>query len=109
MYHATIDSADGMAFQEYYLRSRQGVMISSSYERELLKLNLLAAINRRTPEGLRVEVCCGDRPGLLADISRGACPRHPAGSWLECQIPHPAGSWLECQIPHPAPPGPQRP
>ncbi|KAG1370141.1 ACT domain-containing protein ACR4 [Cocos nucifera] len=56
--------------QEYYIRHSDGFPISSEAERQRLILCLEAAIKRRNTEGVRLELCCDDRVGLLSDVTR---------------------------------------
>ncbi|RWV93035.1 hypothetical protein GW17_00044538 [Ensete ventricosum] len=55
---------------EYYIRKMDGCAVSSEGERKLLIKGLEAAIERRSAEGLRLELCCEDRVGLLSDVTR---------------------------------------
>ncbi|CAL5027834.1 unnamed protein product [Urochloa decumbens] len=65
----------GGAYQEYYIRRRaDGLAVACDVERRRLVRCLEAAIERRTTaEGrncLELEVCAGDRAGLLSDVTR---------------------------------------
>ncbi|GMH02256.1 hypothetical protein Nepgr_004095 [Nepenthes gracilis] len=70
VYHATIIAEEPEAYQEYYIRHTDGYPISSEAERQRLIHCLEAAINRRTSEGIRLELCSLDRVGLLSDVTR---------------------------------------
>ncbi|XP_008804003.2 ACT domain-containing protein ACR8-like [Phoenix dactylifera] len=70
VFHGTIDTDGDRALQEFYIRHKDGSPISSEAERQRVIQCLQAAIERRASEGLRVELCTVDRPGLLADITR---------------------------------------
>ncbi|XP_073013543.1 ACT domain-containing protein ACR4-like [Typha latifolia] len=70
VYHATVIAEGPEAYQEYYIRHIDGSPISSEGERQRLVLCLEAAIRRRNIEGVRLELCCEDRIGLLADVTR---------------------------------------
>ncbi|KAJ0961129.1 hypothetical protein J5N97_000904 [Dioscorea zingiberensis] len=70
VFHATIIAEGPEAYQEYYIRHLDGCPISSEGERQRLIHCLEAAIQRRTTEGLRLELCCEDRVGLLSDVTR---------------------------------------
>eukprot|EP00897_Mesotaenium_endlicherianum_P001219 jgi/Mesen1/1124/ME000123S00299 len=70
VFHATIDSSETLASQEYYIRHMDGCTINSEAERDRVVKCLEAAIERRVPEGLRLELCTRDRVGLLHDVTR---------------------------------------
>ncbi|CAL9155746.1 unnamed protein product [Musa hybrid cultivar] len=70
VFHATIITEGPEACQEYYIRKMDGCAVSSEGERKLLIQGLEAAIERRSTEGLRLELCCEDRVGLLSDVTR---------------------------------------
>ncbi|KAL8218823.1 hypothetical protein R6Q57_022196 [Mikania cordata] len=55
---------------EFYIRRTDGCPISSEAERQRLIHCLEAAVKRRISEGLRLELCGEDRPGLLSDVTR---------------------------------------
>lgn len=69
IHHATINTDNGLAMQEYYLRSNDGGLLDSEAERERLVKCLKAAIQRHTPAGTCLELCASDRVGLLADVT----------------------------------------
>ncbi|CAN0929192.1 ACT domain-containing protein ACR4 [Linum grandiflorum] len=70
VYHGTIIAEGPDAYQEYYIRHTDGSPISSEAERQRVINCLEAAIKRRTSEGIRLELCCEDRVGLLSDVTR---------------------------------------
>ncbi|WCJ38828.1 ACT domain-containing protein ACR4 [Euphorbia peplus] len=70
VYHATIIAEGPEAYQEYYIRHMDGSPISSEAERQRVIHCLEAAIRRRTPEGVRLELCGEDRVGLLSEVTR---------------------------------------
>lgn len=71
VFHGTVDtSASGGARQEFYIRSADGSPISSDAEMRRVSLCLQDAIERRSFEGVRLELCTPDRPGLLSDVTR---------------------------------------
>ncbi|CAI0381332.1 unnamed protein product [Linum tenue] len=70
VYHATIIAEGSEAYQEFYIRHMDGSPISSEAERQRVINCLEAAIKRRTSEGIRLELCCEDRVGLLSDVTR---------------------------------------
>ncbi|XP_048135348.1 ACT domain-containing protein ACR4-like isoform X2 [Rhodamnia argentea] len=55
---------------EYYIRHVDGSPISSEAERQRVIHCLGAAIKRRTSEGIKLELCCDDRVGLLSNVTR---------------------------------------
>ncbi|CAL9192917.1 unnamed protein product [Musa hybrid cultivar] len=70
IFHATINAEGPQAYQEYYIAKSDGCAVNSEGERKLLAHCLETAIKRRTTEGIRLELCCQDRAGLLSDITR---------------------------------------
>nr|CAD1820139.1 unnamed protein product [Ananas comosus var. bracteatus] len=70
VFHGTVIAEGPEAYQEYYIRHIDGSPITSEGERQRLILCLEAAIRRRNTEGVRLELCCEDRAGLLADVTR---------------------------------------
>ncbi|KAL6652781.1 hypothetical protein ACP70R_011706 [Stipagrostis hirtigluma subsp. patula] len=71
VHHGTVSAEPGGgAYQEYYIRHVDGHPVRSEAERLRLVGSLEAAIERRTAEGLELEVRTGDRAGLLSDITR---------------------------------------
>lgn len=70
VYHATIDSNNGKAFQEYFLRPCLGDAIWDEMRAAQLRAMLEVAVERRFPQGLKVHVHSVNRFGLLASLSR---------------------------------------
>ncbi|KAF8018394.1 hypothetical protein BT93_H3321 [Corymbia citriodora subsp. variegata] len=70
VYHGTVIAEGPEAYQEYYIRHVDGSPISSEAERQRVIHCLGAAIKRRTSEGIKLELCCDDRAGLLSDVTR---------------------------------------
>ncbi|CAL9058360.1 ACT domain-containing protein ACR4-like [Musa acuminata AAA Group] len=70
VFHATVIAEGPEAYQEYYIRHVDGSPISSEGERQRLILCLEAAIRRGNTEGVKLELCCEDRVGLLSDVTR---------------------------------------
>ncbi|WVZ92001.1 hypothetical protein U9M48_038100 [Paspalum notatum var. saurae] len=71
VFHGTVIAEGAEAYQEYYIRHLDDSAGSSSGDdRALLCRGLEAAIQRRYTEGLRLELCCEDRVGLLSDVTR---------------------------------------
>jgi len=71
VHHGTVSAEPGGgAYQEYYIRHVGGHAVRCEAERRRLVRCLEAAIERRTAEGLELEVRTGDRAGLLSDITR---------------------------------------
>ncbi|WOK94476.1 ACT domain-containing protein ACR4-like isoform X3 [Canna indica] len=68
--HATVIAEEPEACQEYYIRKADGCPVSSEEERARLANSLAAAIGRRATDGVRLELCCEDRIGLLSDVTR---------------------------------------
>ncbi|XP_024374835.1 ACT domain-containing protein ACR3 isoform X2 [Physcomitrium patens] len=69
IYHALINSPGPETSQEFFIRHVNGCTLDTA-DAEHLKVCLEAAINRRTSEGLRLELCMSDRIGLLSDVTR---------------------------------------
>ncbi|KAG8087840.1 hypothetical protein GUJ93_ZPchr0010g9358 [Zizania palustris] len=70
VFHGTVIADGSEAYQEYYIRHLNDIPIVSGDERDRLACCLEAAIERRNAEGLRLELCCEDRVGLLSDVTR---------------------------------------
>lgn len=71
VHHGTVSAEPGGgAYQEYYIRHVDGHAIRCEDEQQRLVRCLAAAIERRTADGLELEVRTGDRAGLLSDITR---------------------------------------
>ncbi|KAG0561310.1 hypothetical protein M758_9G053900 [Ceratodon purpureus] len=69
VFHATIDSSGPYAVQEYHIRKLDGQTLDDE-AKEKVKKYLEAAIERRSSEGLRLDVLTGDRAGLLTEMTR---------------------------------------
>nr|CAB3481553.1 unnamed protein product [Digitaria exilis] len=70
VFHGTVIAEGSEAYQEYYIRHLGDSAGGSGEERDRLRRGLEAAIERRYTEGLRLELCCEDRVGLLSDVTR---------------------------------------
>ncbi|XP_040382877.1 ACT domain-containing protein ACR8 [Oryza brachyantha] len=70
VFHGTIDTTGDQAHQEFYIRHADGRPIRSEAERQRVSQCLQDAIERRSLEGVRLELCTPDRPGLLSDVTR---------------------------------------
>ncbi|GKB68634.1 ACT domain-containing protein [Tanacetum coccineum] len=70
VFHATINTTDDGAYLEFFIRHIDGSPISSEAEKQRVTLCLRAAIERRASEGVRLELCKADKPGLLAEVTR---------------------------------------
>ncbi|KAG8086675.1 hypothetical protein GUJ93_ZPchr0010g8378 [Zizania palustris] len=70
VFHGTIDTTGDQAHQEFYIRHADGSPISSEAERQRVSQCLQDAIERRSLEGVILELCTPDRPGLLSDVTR---------------------------------------
>ncbi|KAL2518043.1 ACT domain-containing protein ACR2 [Abeliophyllum distichum] len=70
IFHASIDSRGGCAYQEYFIRHMDGCTLNTESEKERVIKCLEAAIERRVCEGVRLELCAYNRVGLLSDITR---------------------------------------
>lgn len=70
VFHASISSFENIAFQEYYVRHKNGWTLPSEIERRKMIQNLMAATERRVSHGLRLDVTTQNRVGLLADVTR---------------------------------------
>ncbi|KAJ9549844.1 hypothetical protein OSB04_022387 [Centaurea solstitialis] len=70
VFHATINTTEDGAYLEFFIRHADGSPISSEAEKHRVTLCLRAAIERRTSEGVRLELCKADKPGLLAEVTR---------------------------------------
>ena len=68
--HGCVEVKDGLYSQEYFVKHSNGDLITSEKHMLLLKQHLVASAVRRNPSGLKVEVSCQDRVGLLADITK---------------------------------------
>jgi UTP:GlnB (protein PII) uridylyltransferase len=70
VFHGTIDTNCGEARQEFYIRHADGSPISTEAEMQRVSQCLQDAIERRSFEGVRLELCTPDRPGLLSDVTK---------------------------------------
>ncbi|KAK8544285.1 hypothetical protein V6N13_034647 [Hibiscus sabdariffa] len=70
VFHAAISSKGTMADQEYFIRRQDGCSLNTQNERQELAQCLIAAIERRVSDGLRLELCTQNRMGLLSDLTR---------------------------------------
>lgn len=70
VFHATINTTGDSAYLEFFIRHTDGTPISSEAEKQRVILCLQASIERRASEGVRLELCTEDRPGLLAEVMR---------------------------------------
>ncbi|KAK4416355.1 ACT domain-containing protein ACR1 [Sesamum alatum] len=55
---------------EYYVRHKEGGILSSDCEKRRVTQCLIAATERRVSHGLRLDICTRDRTGLLSDVTR---------------------------------------
>ncbi|KAK1367301.1 ACT domain-containing protein ACR8 [Heracleum sosnowskyi] len=70
VFHANLKTKGERAHMEFFVRHKNGLPISSQAEKQFVSLCLHAAIERRASEGVRLELCAQDRPGLLAKVMR---------------------------------------
>ncbi|KAK6125277.1 hypothetical protein DH2020_041021 [Rehmannia glutinosa] len=70
VHHAAISSHGSIAFQEYYVRHKNGQTMYSEGERRLVTKCLIAATERRASHGLKLDICTTNRTGLLSDVTR---------------------------------------
>ncbi|KAM1733457.1 hypothetical protein COP1_018945 [Malus domestica] len=70
VFHAVVSSRGTMADQEYFVRHKDGSTLNTGSERHKRTLCLVAAIERRIPQGLRLDLCAKNRMGLLSDVTR---------------------------------------
>ncbi|KAJ6361327.1 hypothetical protein OIU78_001885 [Salix suchowensis] len=70
IFHASVVSHGGRAFQEYFIRHDDGYPLSTESEKERVIKCLEAAIERRVCEGVWLKLCAENRVGLLSDITR---------------------------------------
>ncbi|KAK9072950.1 hypothetical protein SSX86_009386 [Deinandra increscens subsp. villosa] len=70
VFHATINTREDVAYLEFFIRHKDGSPISSEAEKQRVITCLKAAIERRAPEGVRLELFKPDKPGLLAQVTR---------------------------------------
>ncbi|KAM3372252.1 hypothetical protein ACQJBY_019242 [Aegilops geniculata] len=70
VFHASVSSRGPFACQEYYIRHRDGHMLDTLDERCLVMKGVKAAVERRTCEGVKLELCTENTAGLLSYITR---------------------------------------
>ncbi|XP_039140106.1 ACT domain-containing protein ACR4-like isoform X2 [Dioscorea cayenensis subsp. rotundata] len=70
VFHGNVDAESPEAYQEFFIRHVDGSPVNSEAERQRVIQCLEAAIERRVSEGLKLELCTGDRVGLLTDVTR---------------------------------------
>lgn len=71
IYHATIDAdSEGIAHQEYFVRPRAGDGEFDDEEALLVKAMLNAAIERRFPRGIKVQIRSMDKFGCMTLLTR---------------------------------------
>ncbi|KAI3991062.1 hypothetical protein MKX01_017222 [Papaver californicum] len=70
VFHATVIVEGSEAYQEFYIRHLDGCPISSEAERERVVHCIEAAVQRRSSEGIRLELCSDDKVGLLSNVTR---------------------------------------
>ncbi|KAI3823672.1 hypothetical protein L1987_05112 [Smallanthus sonchifolius] len=70
VFHATINTRQDGAYLEFFIRHIDGSPISSEAEKQRVIMCLKAAIERRAPGGVRLELYKPDKPGLLAQVTR---------------------------------------
>ncbi|KAL8168327.1 hypothetical protein V2J09_009826 [Rumex salicifolius] len=70
VFHAAISSSHSMAFQEYYIRNKDGWTLDTEAERHRVEHCLIAAIERSALHGLQLDFSATNRPGLLSDVTK---------------------------------------
>lgn len=70
VFHGVVHTGTSEAYQEYFVRCVDGVTVCSEAERQRIVQYLEAAIERRSFEGLKLELYAEDRIGLLSSITR---------------------------------------
>ncbi|KAH7660621.1 [Protein-PII] uridylyltransferase protein [Dioscorea alata] len=70
VFHGNVNAESPEAYQEFFIRHVDGSPVNSEAERQRVIQCLEAAIERRISEGLKLELCTGDRVGLLTDVTR---------------------------------------
>ncbi|KAD7117773.1 hypothetical protein R6Q59_005695 [Mikania micrantha] len=70
VFHATVGSKGSVAFQEYYIRQKDGQPLNSETQQQAITRCITAAVERRVSHGLRLDVRSRNRPGLLSDVTR---------------------------------------
>ncbi|CAH1451499.1 unnamed protein product [Lactuca virosa] len=84
VFHATINTREDDAYLEFFIRHIDGSPISSEPEKQRVIMCLRSAIERRAPEGVQLELCKTDKPGLLAEVMRTF--RENAINVTQCEI-----------------------
>uniref|UniRef100_A0A0D9X6J5 ACT domain-containing protein ACR n=1 Tax=Leersia perrieri TaxID=77586 RepID=A0A0D9X6J5_9ORYZ len=71
VFHASVSSRGPFARQEYYIRHKDGRILDTADEKCLVVKGLMAAVERRTCEGVKLELCTeNNNVGLLSYITR---------------------------------------
>lgn len=70
VFHATVSSKGSVAFQEYYIRKKDGRTLTSESQIQAITRCIIAAVERRVSHGLRLDVRSRNRSGLLSDVTR---------------------------------------
>lgn len=70
IFHASVASHGPFAYQEYYIRHKDGCTLDTADERLRVIKCLEAAIERRVCEGVRLELCAENSVGLLPNVTR---------------------------------------
>ncbi|KQJ96009.1 ACT domain-containing protein ACR2 [Brachypodium distachyon] len=71
VFHASVSSQGPFACQEYYIRHKDGHMLDTADEKCLVVKGLKAAVERRTCEGVKLELCTEKKNvGFLSHITR---------------------------------------
>ncbi|XP_074308876.1 ACT domain-containing protein ACR1-like [Silene latifolia] len=70
VFHAAISCNCSIATQEYYVRRKDGCMLDTEIERQKVTQCIIAAVERRATQGLRLDIKAQDRLGLLSDVTR---------------------------------------
>ncbi|RWR80051.1 ACT domain-containing protein ACR6-like protein isoform X1 [Cinnamomum micranthum f. kanehirae] len=70
VFHGKVDTGNMEAYQEYYIRHKDGIPVSTEAEQQRITQCLEAAIERRASEGLELELRTDDPLGILSDITR---------------------------------------
>ncbi|XP_004511642.1 ACT domain-containing protein ACR8 [Cicer arietinum] len=70
VFHATINTNSNRAYLEFYIRHKDGTLISSEPERQRVIQCLKASVERRASEGIQLELRTEDKQGLLAEVMR---------------------------------------
>ncbi|KAL2906476.1 ACT domain-containing protein ACR1 [Bienertia sinuspersici] len=70
VFHAAISCDSSTAVQEYYVRRKDGCTLESESERRRVRQCLIAAVERRGTQGLKLDITAKDRIGLLSDVTR---------------------------------------